>query len=419
MRLTAFIFLFFMALYANSQKVYVTGDKVNDFAVGTVLNDKTQAVHFRQLQGELTVLDFFGTWCAPCIKAIPHLEELQKQFAGKLSVVLVSTETRGILSDFIMKRPGFPFPLIIDTDQSVTALFQPPSYPYTIVLNKAGVIIAVSNAAALTENAVQGWLEQPKSVVVQTTEAAKAAAVTVMPVKNINGTYGKLIQLSQDFIYAARTGNATKELVSQLAGIDFAALPGLLKDDAEKKAFWINIYNGFTQYLLKQNKGAYQNRSHFFGSGQINIGGHLFSLDDIEHGILRRSKIKWSEGYLNKPFPSKTEKALRVDAVDYRIHFALNCGAESCPPIAFYDPGNINKQLDMATRAYLLGEATYDSVSNTLQLPKLMSWFRGDFGGKQKMKALVRDIGILPSGKDPLIRFKPYSWNLYLDHYNS
>ena len=77
------------------------------------------------------------------------------------------------------------------------------------------------------------------------------------------------------------------------------------------------------------------------------------SLDDIEHGILRRSKIKWSEGYFNKLFPSKFEKENRVNKVDYRIHFALNCGARSCPPIAFYDPEKLDKQLDVATMIYL------------------------------------------------------------------
>ncbi|GAC1532072.1 MAG: hypothetical protein NVS3B15_12000 [Sediminibacterium sp.] len=406
-----------MTFYANSQKVYVTGDKVNDFPVGTVLNDKTQAVRFYQLRGELTVLDFFGTWCAPCIKAIPHLQELQRHFPGKLNIVLVSTETPQILAGFISKRPGFPFPMIVDADQAITALFQPPSYPYTIVMNKEGMIIAVSNAAALTENAVKEWLEQPETVATQSKKTSGPVTVPVFtaPVK---GTENRLVQLSQDFIYAAKTGGATTDLITQLASTDFATLPEQLKDDAEKKAFWINIYNGFTQYLLKKNKGAYQNRHHFFGARQINIGNHLFSLDDIEHGILRRSKIKWSEGYLNKPFPSKTERALRVSAVDYRIHFSLNCGAESCPPIAFYEPGSIDRQLDIATKAYLAGEARYDSTSNTLLLPKLMSWFRGDFGGKRKMKSLARNLGILPEGKDPVIRFKPYSWNLYLDHYN-
>ncbi|MFZ8458418.1 DUF547 domain-containing protein, partial [Staphylococcus aureus] len=89
-----------------------------------------------------------------------------------------------------------------------------------------------------------------------------------------------------------------------------------------------------------------------------------FSYDDIEHGILRKSSIKWSLGYAKKWFPSTKEKLLRVNKVDYRIHFALNCGAKSCPPIAFYDDAKLDAQLDIATKAYLIGSVTYDSNAN-------------------------------------------------------
>ena len=106
-------------------------------------------------------------------------------------------------------------------------------------------------------------------------------------------------------------------------------------------------------------------------------------MDDIEHGILRRSKVKWSFGYFNKLFPSAFEKKHRVDTLDYRIHFSLNCGATSCPPIAFYKPEQLDKQLEVATKVYLSGEAAYNEADNTVALPALMGWFRGVFGGKK------------------------------------
>ena len=228
-----------------------------------------------------------------------------------------------------------------------------------------------------------------------------------------------LVKLSQDFMYAAKTGGNSAPLIEQLKNISYNELLTQLNNDNLKKAFWINIYNGFTQYFLKLNHGSYLSRNKFFKANQINIAGKEFSLDNIEHGILRRSKIKWSEGYLNKWFPSTTEKQLRVENLDYRIHFALNCGAESCPPIAFYDDENLNNQLTSATKSYLSSEAKYDTANNSLQLPKLMSWFRHDFGGKQKMLALIQSLNIVPAGKKPSISFKPYSWNLYLDNYKN
>ena len=148
------------------------------------------------------------------------------------------------------------------------------------------------------------------------------------------------------------------------------------------------------------------------------MAGKTFSLDDIEHGILRRSKIKWSLGYLNKLFPGATQKALRVNNLDSRIHFALNCGAKSCPPIAFYDADKINDQLDLATRAYLSSEANYNAGKNTLQLPAIMGWFRHDFKGKRNMLLLAKKFDIIPENAKPSIAFAKYDWSLFLNNYS-
>lgn len=232
-------------------------------------------------------------------------------------------------------------------------------------------------------------------------------------------TAHKWIQLSQDFMYAARTGEETSIFIQQLQQMSMNELISSVKTDNEKKAFWINLYNAYTQVALKNNPDQYKKRSRFFRKKQVAIAGHLFSLDDIEHGILRRSKIKWSLGYFNKLFPGKTEKALRVDHLDYRLHFALNCGAKSCPPIAYYNPEAIGKQLDLATKAYLKSDARYDEQSNTLYLPAIMSWFRRDFGGKKKMVTLLQQLSVVPTGKQPKIKFNNYDWTLYLQNYKT
>ena len=234
-----------------------------------------------------------------------------------------------------------------------------------------------------------------------------------------NNISADLIQTSQKILLAAKRHETTDSLADILNTISISDLGNQLPDDNHKKAFWINLYNAYTQILLTKNPGRYQNRASFFGSRQIRIAGKELSLDDIEHGILRRSKIKWGLGYINKPFPSQFEKKLRVDTVDYRIHFSLNCGAKSCPPIAFYQPEQLNKQLDIATKTYLKDESDYQISENSIYLPAMMSWFRGDFGGKQKMKELLHRINVLAPEQNPNIKFKKYDWNLFLENYKT
>ena len=237
--------------------------------------------------------------------------------------------------------------------------------------------------------------------------------------ENLNAKDLSIIDISQQLLLAAKTKEPTDSLLAVVKSISGNQLQAELINDDYKKAFWINLYNAYTQVLLSKNSDKYKNRSSFFGDEMIEIAGEKLSLDVIEHGLLRRSKVKWSLGYINKFFPSTFEKENRVKSVDYRIHFALNCGAKSCPPIAFYQPAQINKQLDLATRAYLNGDAEYDEAKNQISLPAIMGWFRGDFGGKKKMVALLKNLEIVPADKNPKVNFSKYDWNLFLENYKS
>jgi hypothetical protein len=223
-----------------------------------------------------------------------------------------------------------------------------------------------------------------------------------------------LVKISQSFLSVVRTGDSSNQYVLELEKAAPAQLQRLT-NDADKKAFWLNIYNGFVQKVLSENPGKYKNRNSFFSSKQITIAGKQLSLDDIEHGLLRRSKIKWSLGYLNKLFPSSFEKTTRVGKLDNRIHFALNCGAKSCPPIAFYEPAKIDMQLELATKTYLHSEVEYDHDSSAIFLPKIMSWFRGDFEGKKGTRKFLQQYQV--EHADAKIKFKDYDWNLYLANY--
>jgi thiol-disulfide isomerase/thioredoxin len=423
MRILFVLYLLGSVAIGNGQ-VYIKGDKVKDIPIDRVLNQQ-QANSLFSFKQDILILDFFGTWCAPCIKALPVLSSLQLARKEKLAVVLVSTEEEKQLQSFIQQRAPFPFPVVVDANQVFTRLFNPPSYPYTIVLGPDRTILAITEASKITAEQIDEWLAEKKDVAKQnaypgvTTSMAEKDKITNVPVTVIKpAPSNSVLDLSERFIYAAKTGNETNELVQAIAALSLDSLQQSLPTDADKKAFWINLYNGFTQVRLKKDANQYVHRSAFYGSREMTIAGKKFSLDDIEHGILRHSSIKWSLGYLHKWFPSQTEKSLRVNRVDYRIHFALNCGAKSCPPIAFYHADNIDNQLNIATKAYLSGEAEYDSTNNVLKLPALMSWFRHDFGGKKKMLALAKDISLIPKDANPAIQFKKYDWTLYLNNYS-
>jgi hypothetical protein len=209
------------------------------------------------------------------------------------------------------------------------------------------------------------------------------------------------------------------------ADLEITALANAKEDelalelDTQPKAmaFWLNIYNTFVQYLLKKNPELFNDRDEFFKTKHITIAGNKLSLDDIEHGIIRHSRNKYALGYFGSFFVSDFEEKFRLESIDYRIHFALNCGAKSCPPVILYNSTDIEMQLERSTGRYLNSFAKYDSRKNIVSVPALCSWFKADFGGESGILLIMKKYNIVPTQKDPEVEYLPYDWTLRLSNY--
>ncbi len=215
-----------------------------------------------------------------------------------------------------------------------------------------------------------------------------------------------LIQLSESLLMQVKMQKETQSIEKDLIAFPLDSLKAGLPNDNAKKTFWINIYNAYYQLLYTREK---KKNPEIFTEKLITIANTSFSLDDIEHGILRKYRWKYSLGYVENIFTSSLIKDLAVDTIDYRIHFALNCGAKSCPPIAFYQYEKIDEQLDKASRSFLLSETEIDDTTKTLTTSMILSWFRADFGGKKGIKTI---LGKLHNKNltDYSIDFKAYNW---------
>lgn len=225
------------------------------------------------------------------------------------------------------------------------------------------------------------------------------------------------IRISQDMLYAARVGDSTTNYVDTLANADYNELIAQLNSDNNKKTFFINLYNAYIIVLLKKDITQYENRSKFFKSKSIELAGHKISLDKIEHGYLRKSEWKFGLGYIKTWFPSKMEKQLRVEHQDYRIHFALNCGANGCPAIAFYETENIEQQLQLAEEVFIKNECKKID-DKTVEVSSIFNWFKGDFGGKKGIVKLLKKHKIIDENTSKIkITYRKYDWNLNLEKF--
>ncbi len=225
-------------------------------------------------------------------------------------------------------------------------------------------------------------------------------------------------QVAQSLLLAVKKEEDYQPFKQRLAVFPAHSLFEQLTNDTQKKAFWINTYNAYFQIVLKEIPSLAHKKAKLYSYPWFEIAGQRLSFDTIEHGILRKSQFKFGLGYVSMPSVSNFELKSRVQVRDARIHFALNCGATSCPPIAFYTPERLETQLEMATHSYLEQTTTYDVTKNQVKISPLLLWFRGDFGGKKGILTLLKKYTLISQNASPSLSYKSYDWSLHLANFS-
>lgn len=160
---------------------------------------------------------------------------------------------------------------------------------------------------------------------------------------------------------------------------------------AHKMAYWINAYNAFTVKLIVDNYPVKSIRNLNEGNPWdvkwIKLGNKTYSLNNIEHDILR------------------------PQFNDARIHFAVNCAAKSCPPLAnqAFTANNLEELLNKQTRQFI-NNGTYNNLStNEVRISKIFEWYKGDFGDIQAYLNKYADKKINEKAK---VSYQEYDWAL-------
>ena len=219
------------------------------------------------------------------------------------------------------------------------------------------------------------------------------------------------VSLSADLLYTVKTEGDADWLQRRLATLERPRLERALSTRARKLSFWLNCYNAYGHVLMEADdrsllEGNVLDRWRFFARDRIPIGGVWLSLNDLEHGLLRRSKHRWGFGYLPRPFPSSFERQFRLPECDPRIHFALSRGGENCPPIAIYSPVDVDDDLDIAVEWFLEENVGYDGESTVARIPRLFRRYRGDFGGKRGIVEFLQEYNAVPAGVTPALEYE-------------
>ena len=209
-----------------------------------------------------------------------------------------------------------------------------------------------------------------------------------------------------------------QRIADDLAAFD----PASLVRDAERIAFWVNVYNAIVIHGVIELgiQDSLREVPGFFRGIRYQVGGHTYTPDEIEHGILRGNarpprSLRSSFGLWDR------RRSLAVTEPDPRIHFALVCGSRTCPPIAVYEAENLGEQLETAAKVFINATTEVDPAARTVRLSRVFRWYRRDFPGDGR--ALLRRIAQRLYDRDKgewledhadtvRVRYAPYDWRL-------
>jgi len=112
------------------------GETAPDFTV----SDSETTVTLSQFRGKLVVLNFWATWCPPCVEEMPSLVEMQKQLGDKVTVIAVAEDADQNAVNQFVRDHNVDLLTVRDAKQSANALYGTFKFPETYVIDRDGVI---------------------------------------------------------------------------------------------------------------------------------------------------------------------------------------------------------------------------------------------------------------------------------------
>lgn len=177
--------LLFVLTFSSQAFLAQTGPSVGDKAPPLSITDWLANVPTNKtLEGRPIVIDFWATWCGPCIKAVPHFNELRREFATNEELLFLSmSDEKPDKVNRSLNRINFRSTVVTDELGKTQEALQINAIPVTYLIDKAGIIQWIGSPEMLTAAMIKQFLEgkplstEPASEVIAVEEAPPVAAV--------------------------------------------------------------------------------------------------------------------------------------------------------------------------------------------------------------------------------------------------
>ncbi|MFZ0802827.1 MAG: TlpA disulfide reductase family protein [Terriglobales bacterium] len=128
--------LLFTGCYGGSRPPHI-GSAAPEF----IVQDSDRKVDLRDFQGKILVLNFWATWCAPCVEEMPSLVQLQQRLKDKgVTVVGVSIDVDGDAYHRFLTNYKIDFLTVRDPDHKSSNLYGTFKFPETYIIDRKGIV---------------------------------------------------------------------------------------------------------------------------------------------------------------------------------------------------------------------------------------------------------------------------------------
>ncbi|MBD1366576.1 TlpA family protein disulfide reductase [Mucilaginibacter sp. ZT4R22] len=153
------------------------GDQVPDITINNIINYKdangqpATNAKISDFKGKLLILDFWATWCSPCVAMIPKMDSLQKEFAGKMQFLPVAYQSEQIIGSFLEKfqlqqKKRYDLPDVTG-DTELAKLFPHTYLPHYVWINDTGTVVSITEYNDVNSSNIAKFLGTGKIAVRQ------------------------------------------------------------------------------------------------------------------------------------------------------------------------------------------------------------------------------------------------------------
>lgn len=120
------------------------GDRYRDFTAA--LADGGELT-LSDCEGKVILLNFWATWCSPCVGEMPAFPRLMEKYGDDLALIAVNCgEDEETVKSFLTKN-SYSFPVVLDVEGKVSALYPSDGIPYTLIITPGGTVSHIALGA--------------------------------------------------------------------------------------------------------------------------------------------------------------------------------------------------------------------------------------------------------------------------------